>query len=93
MKCGRKAVQRILATYLFETFQGRESRHVYERKTTTRQDNVILHTIKQNYDLSLRDITSIINNKIRTSVSERTVRRRRSEAGLESFIAAEKPAL
>ena len=53
MKCGRKAVQHILATYLFETFQGRGSRRVYERKTTTRQDNVILRTIKQNYDLPL----------------------------------------
>ena len=53
MKCGQKAVQSVLATYLFETFQGRESRQPRERKTTTRQDNIIIHTIKQNYDLPL----------------------------------------
>jgi transposase len=93
MKCGRKAVQRVLATYLFETFQGRESRRAYERKTSTRQDNVIIRTIKQNYDLPLRDITNIINTKIKTSISERTVRRRRSEAGLGSYVVAQKPAL
>ena len=93
MKCGRKAVQRVLTTYLFETFQGRKSRRAYERKTTTRQDNIIVRTIKQNYDIPLHDITNIINNTIKTTVSERTVRRRRSESGLGSYIAAEKPGL
>ena len=89
MKCSKTAVQHTLATYLFETFQGRNPRREYQRKTTEDEDRYIEQTLKQNHSLPLRDITNIIG----VPVSERTVRRRPSEVGLGSYIAAEKPGL
>ena len=93
MKCTRKTVQHVLATFLFETFQGRNSQPERPRKTTEREDRYILRIIKQNDSAPLRDITNIINNKIDVPISEHTVRRRRSEAGLGRYIAATKPGL
>jgi len=89
VKCSRKAIQHALTTYVFETFRGCNPRREYKRKTTQREDRYIERALKQNDDLPLRDITNIIGMPI----SERTVRRRRLEAGLGSYIAAEKPAL
>jgi hypothetical protein len=89
LKCSRKAVQDALTTYRFETFQGRNPRREYKRKTTEREDRYIERALKQNNLLPLRDITNIIG----LPISENTVRRRRSEAGLGSYIAAEKPGL
>jgi len=89
MKCGKSAVQHMLTTYQFETFQGRNVRREYQRKTTKREDRYIERALKENSFLPLRDIT----NKIGLPISERTVRRRRSEVGLGSYIAAEKPGL
>ena len=60
IKCSRDAVQRALATYTFETFQGRNPRREYQRKTTIREDRDIECTLKQNESLPLRDITNII---------------------------------
>jgi hypothetical protein len=45
--------------------------------------------LKQHTSTPLRDITNIIA----LPISERTVRRRRSEASLGSYVAAEKPGL
>src|SRR5271169_5148333 len=59
MKCSQKAVQHTLATYLFETFQGRNPRRNYKRKTTDREDRYIERRLKQNSDLPLRDITNL----------------------------------
>jgi len=89
LKCSRKAVQDALATYCFETFQGHNPRREYKRKTTEREDRYIERALKQNNSLPLRDITNIIG----LPISENTIRRRRSEAGLGSYIAAEKPGL
>jgi hypothetical protein len=89
LKRSRKTIQNALATFLFETFRGRNVHHEHPRKTTKREDRYIERALKQNYDLPLRDITNIIG----LPISERTVRRRRSDAGLGSYIAAEKPAL
>ena len=89
MKCSRKAVQNILVNYLFETFQGRGPRCEYERKTSQHEDHYIEHALKQNCFLPLKDIT----NKIRLPISETTIHHRRDEAGLKSYIAAEKPGL
>src|SRR5438876_1477668 len=86
IKCSQKAVQHTLATYLFETFQGRNPRRNYQRKTSEREDRYIEHHLKQNSDIPLRDITNLIG----LPISERTVRRRRSETGLGSYIAAQK---
>ena len=93
MKCTRKTVQHVLATFLFETFQGRNSQPERPRKMTECEDRYILHIIKQNNSVPLCDITNIINNKIDVPISEHTVRRRRSEAGLGRYIAATKPGL
>lgn len=89
MKCSQKAVQHTLATYTFETFQGHNPRREYRRKTTKREDRYIERALKQHSFTPLRDITNIIG----LPISETTVRRRRSEAGLGSYIAAEKPGL
>ena len=89
MKTALHTIQNILATYLFETFHGRNPRRNYPRKTSEGEDRYILRALKQNDDLPLQDIT----NKIDLGISERTVRRRRSEAGLGSYIVAEKPGL
>ena len=89
IKCSQKAVQYTLTTYLFETFQGRNPRRNYQRKTSEREDRYIERRLKQNSDIPLRDITNLIG----LPISERTVRRRRSEMGLGSYIAAQKPGL
>ena len=89
VKCSRDAIQRALAIYVFETFRGRNPRREYKRKTTEREDRYIERALKQNDALPLRDITNILPVKI----SSTTLRRRRSEAGLGSYIAAEKPGL
>jgi hypothetical protein len=89
MKCSQKAVQHTLATYLFETFQGRNKRREYERKTTKLQDRHIERILNDNYNLPLQDITNIVD----LPVSKWTIARRRSEKGLGSYIAATKPGL
>src|SRR5579871_1101802 len=73
MKCTRKTVQHVLATFLFETFQRRNSQPERPRKTTKREDRYILHIIKQNDSAPLHDIINIINNKIDVPISEHTV--------------------
>jgi hypothetical protein len=92
VKCSRSAVQEILRTYLFETFQGRNQRRTYQRKTTKREDRYIERALKQNFSKPLHDITNIINTN-GLPISETTVRRRRSEAGFGSYIAVAKPGL
>ena len=57
------------------------------------KDRYIVCVIKQNNSLPLRDITNIINNKIDVSISETTLRWRRLEADLGSYIAMKKPGL
>src|SRR5438046_214865 len=89
MKCSQKAIQHTLTTYLFETFQGRNPRREYKRKTIEREDRYIERALKQNNSTPLRDITNIID----LPISERTVRRHRSETGLRSYGTAEKPGL
>src|SRR5271169_6606535 len=47
MKCSKTAVQNVLANYLFETFQGQDSRyHDCPRKTTQCQHKHIEHALK-----------------------------------------------
>src|SRR5271169_340775 len=93
MKCSATAVHHALATFLFETFNGRHQRREYPQKTTEHEDRYIVRTMKQNNFLPLHDITNIINNKFDVLISETTLRRRRSEAGLGSYIVAKKPGL
>jgi DDE superfamily endonuclease/Transposase len=89
MNCSKNAVQHTVETYDFDTFQGRNPRREYERKTTKREDRYIERALKQNNSLPLRDITNITA----LPVSRWTVARRRSEIGLGSYIAANKPGL
>jgi hypothetical protein len=46
-KCGKWAVQHAVATDVFETFEGRNKRRDYKRKTTQREDRYIERTFKQ----------------------------------------------
>jgi hypothetical protein len=48
MKCSQKAVQHTLVTYVFETFQGKNLWHKYQRKTTKLEDRHIVCTLKEN---------------------------------------------
>src|SRR5579871_3127185 len=89
VKCSQKVVEDALANYLFEMFSGQKPRREYKCKTTDHEDRYIKCALKQNDSLPLHDITNIIG----LPISERTVRRRRSEAGLGSYIVAEKPRL
>ena len=89
MDSSRKAIQHALDNYQFKTFQGRDARREYKQKTTEREDRYIERVIKQNYNVPLKDITNLVEPKI----SESTVRRRHSEAGLNSYVAAVKPGL
>ena len=89
MHCTSKPVRNVLINYDFNMFQGCDTRHEYKQKTTKREDRYIERTLKQNFDIPLRDITNIIAPKI----SEKTLRCRWSEAGLESYVAAVKPSL
>src|SRR5579859_4406827 len=89
LKCSRKAIEDTVTMDCFETFQGCNPWREYKRKTTEREDWYIERALKQNNLLPLRDITNIIG----LPISENTVQRRRSEADLGSYIAAEKPRL
>ena len=89
MHCSQKPIQNALINYDFKTFQGRNARREYKRKTTKREDRYIKRVLKQNHDLPLKYIA----NKIDSNISESTLRRRRSEAGLNSYVAAVKPGL
>jgi hypothetical protein len=89
LKITKTIIQHVLATYSFNTFQGRNPRREYQRITTEREDRYIEHILKQNSDLPLKDITNIINPPISTTI----LRRRYSEVGLGSFITTEKPGL
>src|SRR5579859_5431039 len=64
MKCTQKAIQHTLVTYLFETFQGKNPRWEYKRKTTKREDRYIERALKQNSSLPLKDIINIIGGQI-----------------------------
>ncbi len=87
--CSQKAVQHALATYDFDTFNGRNPRREYKRKTTEREDRYIQRALKQNQWTPLQDISSIVN----IPVSRQTIARRRDEADLGSYIAVQKPGL
>ena len=89
MNCSLHAVQHALAHYDFETFQRQDPRREYPRKTTKSEDKHIERTLKQHSFLPLKDITNIVG----LPVSETTIHRRRSEAGLGSYITAQKPGL
>ena len=60
MKCTQNLIQNILATYLSETFQGRNPRREYPRQRSKREDRYILRALQQNDDLPLRDITNLL---------------------------------
>jgi hypothetical protein len=92
LKCSRSGVQHVLATYLFETFQGRNPRPPTQRKTTECEDRYIERALKQNDSIPLRDITNIVRDH-GIPISKATLSRRRSEVGLGSYVAAEKPGL
>ena len=89
MKCSQNAVEHALHTYSFETFQGWQSRRDYKHKTIQHKDRYIECALKQHYSLPLQDITNIVG----LPISRWTVARHRDAAGLDSYIAAQKPGL
>ena len=92
MHCSQKPVYNTLTNYDFQTFQGHDQRCEYKRKTTAREDRYIERALKRNESLPLKDITNIVNQNV-TPISRITLGRRRSEAGLGSYVAASKPGL
>jgi hypothetical protein len=89
VNCSRNAVRTALTNYTFETFKGCKPRRNYQRITTEDEDKTIKNTLKHNSFLPLRDITNLLPVKI----SQTTLRRRRTEFGLGSYVAAKKPGL
>src|SRR5438045_2055497 len=89
MKCSQKAIQTLLKNYVFETFQRCGPWREYTYKTTKHEDQYIERVLKQNDHLPLQDITNIAEFPI----SHWTVAHHWSEAGLGSYITAEKPGL
>ena len=89
IKCSKTSVHDTLNTYDFETFQGHNPRREYQRKTTKCEDWYIERALKQYESVPLYDITNIIG----LPRSGHMVRRHRSEAGLGSYVVAEKPGL
>ena len=89
VNCSRNAVRTALTNYTFETFKGCKPRRNYQRITTEDEDKTIKNTLKHNSFLPLRDITNLLPVKI----SQTTLRRRRTEFRLGSYVAAKKPDL
>src|SRR5579859_1960506 len=89
VKCSRKAIRTALDNYTFETFNVHKPRRDYQRITTDDEDKAIKNSLKHNSFLPLRDITNLLPVK----VSETTLRRRRIEFGLGSYVAAKEPGL
>jgi len=92
VKCSWTGIQRVLATYDFETFQRCNPWREYQRKITQHENQYIERALKQNNSLLLRDITNIISDKL-LPISETTLRCQRSESELVSYVAAEKRGL
>ena len=92
IKTSKTAVQHALQTYTFETFQGCNLQWDYQRKITQCKNWYIERALKQNNSLPLHDITNIIQDH-GLQISEALIRRRRWEAGLDSYFAIEKPGL
>jgi len=89
VKCSRKAVRNALNNYTFETFNGHKPRRDYQRITMDDEGKAIKDALKHNSFLPLRDITNLLPVK----VSETTLRRRRDEFGLVSYIVAKEPCI
>ena len=73
IKCSVIAVQYALATFCFETFNGYHKHREYQQKIMERENQYIIHTVKQNDTLSLSDITIIINNNLNKLISITTI--------------------
>ena len=89
VNCSRNAVRTVLTNYTFETFKGCKPCHNYQRITTEDEDKTIKNMLKHNSFLPLRDITNLLPVKI----SQTTLRRRRTEFRLGSYVVAKKPGL
>ena len=82
-------VSRILHTYDYKTFDGRDRTRIAKRKTTKHEDRILTRTAKANDDQSYRDIIHMSGIK----VSRNTLRRRLKEINLYSRIRRQKPVL
>jgi len=83
------AVQHTLDKYEFESFNEKENHEIVSRKTTKREDRHLIRAAKQFPDVSLRDISNIVQ----IPVSAFTVSRRIHEVGLGRYVQVKKPAL
>jgi len=60
INCSKKAVQHMVETYDFNTFQGHNPHREYKHKTTKCEDRYIACALKQNNSLPLHNITNIM---------------------------------
>ena len=86
---GQSTVSRILRTHDYETFNHRELKRICKRKTTKREDRILLRTAQAHDDDAFRDIIT----KSGIKVSATTLRRRLKEVELFSRIRRRKPVL
>lgn len=87
--CSQSTVQRVLGHYDYQTFVEKDTHPGRPRKTSEKDDDLIIITAKRNSRLPLGDITNIIG----LPISSKTVTRRLKEVGLVSRYAAKKPFL
>lgn len=85
----QSTVSRVTRTYDYETFESRPLTRIRKRKTTVRQDRILLRSAKANDDQAFRDIINIAGVK----VSRATLPRRLKEVDLFSRIRRRKPVL
>ena len=87
--CSQSTVSRILQTYDYKTFNGRDRIRIRKRKTTEHEDRILTRVAKANDDKAYHDIIYMSGIK----VSRKTLRRRLKEIDLYSCIRHQKPLL
>jgi hypothetical protein len=82
-------IDRVTTTYDWETWSGRLKPNSRPRRTTSRDDRMLVRAALNNRRVVLGDIT----NDLAINISPRTVQCRLSEAGIQKHIAVAKPFL
>jgi len=85
----QSVVSRVLKTYNYETFKTHDLSRIRKRKTTEREDRILIRTAKAHDDEPFRDIIT----RSGINVSRTTLRRRLKEVELFSRIRRRKPVL
>lgn len=89
----RGTISKVIAKYKQTGSVAEKERSGRPRKTTAREDRILVRTSLENRRLSAMDIREHIHNEYHINLGVRTVRKRLREAGLRGCVAAKKPLL